>query len=134
MEKVTDIPTDDMDYNMPAINRPASLKSVAYGAVQMQKYAEEIAEEVAARVFVMKQIEEKAREDVRANKRNLNRMLTLFGALFIGLILTYLLTNPAILMSLGMSPKLIKFLAPYTFVITILMDSTLALYSFIRKY
>lgn len=74
-------------------------------------------------------------EDTRANHRNLNRMLTLFGALVIGMVLTYLLTHPVLLHSwFGMSPKTVKSIAPYTFVITVAMDSTLALYSFIRHY
>jgi hypothetical protein len=70
----------------------------------------------------------KEAEDYRANKRNFNRMLTLFGALVIGLIVTYALTTP------GIVPPSLKFLAPYTFVITIVLDSGLALYGYIRKY
>lgn len=69
-----------------------------------------------------------ARENFRANKRNFNRMLTLFGALVIGLVVTYVLTTP------GLIPQNWKFLAPYTFVITIVLDSGLALYGYIRKY
>jgi hypothetical protein len=72
--------------------------------------------------------EREARENDRANHRNLNRMLTLFGALAIGLIVTYVLTTP------GLMPASMKWLAPYTFVITILLDSGLALYGYIRKY
>lgn len=69
-----------------------------------------------------------ARENMRANHRNLNRMLTLFGALFIGLFVTWALTTP------GVIPMRFHFLAPYAFVITILMDSGLALYGYIRHY
>ena len=72
--------------------------------------------------------EREDRENTRANKRNLNRMLTLFGALVIGLVVTFVLTTP------GMIPAGWKFLAPYTFVITIILDSGLALYGYIRKY
>ena len=68
-------------------------------------------------------------EDHRANKRNFNRMLTLFGALLIGLVVTFLLTTPHILPA-----HIDKTVGPYTFVITILMDSGLALYGYIRKY
>lgn len=71
--------------------------------------------------------EREARENIRANHRNLNRMLTLFGALLIGLVVTFVLTNNI----LGPSGKS---LAPYAFVITILMDSGLALYGYIRHY
>lgn len=73
-------------------------------------------------------------EDKRANHRNLNRMLTLLGALVIGIIVTYSLTHPKILMAAGVAPTTIKFMAPYTFIITVALDSTLALYSFIRHY
>lgn len=72
--------------------------------------------------------EREDRENFRANKRNFNRMLTLFGALVIGLVVTFVLTTP------GMIPANWKFLAPYTFVITIVLDSGLALYGYIRKY
>lgn len=73
-------------------------------------------------------------EDERANHRNLNRMLTLIGALLIGLALTYLFTHPAIMMSVGFSAAFVKAVEPYTFVITIFMDSSLAAYSFFKKY
>jgi hypothetical protein len=71
--------------------------------------------------------ERERRENERANHRNLNRMLTLFGALIIGLIVTWML-NENILGHDG------KILAPYSFVITILMDSGLALYGYIKHY
>jgi hypothetical protein len=56
-------------------------------------------------------------------------MLTLFGALLIGLVVTFLLTTPGIL-----PLHVDKTVGPYTLVITILMDSGLALYGYIRKY
>lgn len=71
--------------------------------------------------------EREARENERANHRNFNRMMTLFGALIIGLIVTWLLNQNV----LGHDGKL---LAPYSFVITILMDSGLALYGYIKHY
>lgn len=73
-------------------------------------------------------------EDQRANHRNLNRMLTLIGALLIGLALTFVFTHPAILAAVGISGPVVKTLEPYTFVITIFMDSSLAAYSFFKKY
>lgn len=78
--------------------------------------------------------EREARENKRANHRNLNRMLTLFGALVIGLIVTYGLEHGGFPMFGVTLPPSTKLLAPYAFVITIAMDSTLALYSFIRHY
>lgn len=66
-------------------------------------------------------------EDKRANHRNFNRMLTLIFALMIGLVVTYVLTH-------GYLGKTGSHLAPYSFVITVLLDSTLALYSLIRRY
>lgn len=89
--------------------------------------------------YVLREIERRDQvrqilEDSRANHRNLNRMLTLFGALFIGLALTWCFTHPEIFIALGIPPAAIKTLAPYTFVITIFMDSSLAAYSFFKKY
>lgn len=66
----------------------------------------------------------KAGEDSRANHRNFNRLMTLFGAVVIGLILTYASVH-------GYVPK--QF-APYTFVITVLLDSTFSLYALIKHY
>lgn len=68
-------------------------------------------------------------EDKRADKRNFNRMLTLVGALVIGLVVTFVLSTPGIL-----PVHVDKMVAPYTFTITILMDSGLALYGYVRKY
>lgn len=71
--------------------------------------------------------ERQQKEDFRANKRNFNRMLTLIGALIIGLFVTYMLSS-GVLGHLGTE------LAPYSFVITILMDTGLALYGYVKKY
>jgi hypothetical protein len=71
--------------------------------------------------------EREARENVRANKRNFNRMLTMVGALVIGLVVTYVLTSGA----LGPATKV---LAPYAFVITILMDAGITAYAWIKHY
>jgi hypothetical protein len=71
--------------------------------------------------------ERERRENIRANHRNLNRMLTLFGALIIGVIVTFVL-HAGWLGNTGVV------LAPYAFSITILMDSGLALYGYIRHY
>jgi hypothetical protein len=67
-------------------------------------------------------------EDKRANKRNENRLYTLLGALLIGIVVTYCLTTPGIL------PKGVAWMEPYAFTITIFLDSSLALYSYFRKY
>jgi hypothetical protein len=67
-------------------------------------------------------------EDIRADKRNFNRMLTLLGALVIGLFVTYTLGHN------WYGDNWSHMLAPYSFTITILLDSSLALYSYIRKY
>lgn len=71
--------------------------------------------------------EREDRENERANKRNFNRMITLLGALLIGLVVTFTLSSDYF----GHVGKL---LAPYSFVITIIMDSGLALYGYIKKY
>jgi hypothetical protein len=65
-------------------------------------------------------------EDSRANHRNFNRMLTLVGAMVIGLIVTYGLYH-------GWIPDG-KALGPYSFTITIAMDTGLALYGLIKRY
>jgi hypothetical protein len=67
-------------------------------------------------------------EDVRANKRNFNRMMTLLGALVIGLVVTYSLGHD------WYGAWASHTLAPYAFTITILLDSSLALYSYVKKY
>jgi chemotaxis protein histidine kinase CheA len=79
------------------------------------------------------QMEREARENIRANHRNLNRMMTLIGALVIGLAVTFMLTQNGI-PGLFNLPAWSHGLAPYAFVITILMDSGLALYGYIRHY
>ena len=71
--------------------------------------------------------ERENRENMRANKRNENRLFTLLGALVIGLVVTYVLTS-------GLLPHRWNFLVPYAFVITIVMDSSLAFYSYVKKY
>lgn len=71
--------------------------------------------------------ERENRENERANKRNLNRMMTLVGALLIGLVVTFVLQG-------GYLGHMGHVLAPYSFTITILMDSGLALYGYIKKY
>jgi hypothetical protein len=68
-----------------------------------------------------------AKEDARANHRNFNRMLVLLVALVAGFVVVWTL-NSGLMGSLG------PVLAPYAFVITVLLDSGLALYSYIRKY
>jgi len=79
------------------------------------------------------QMEREARENVRANHRNLNRMMTLLGALVIGLVVVFVLSHNGI-PGLVALPSWCAGLAPYAFVITILMDSALALYGYIRHY
>ena len=63
-------------------------------------------------------------EDGRANHRNFNRLLTLLGAVIIGLILTYASVH-------GYIPKAFS---PYTFVITVLLDSTFTMYALWKHY
>lgn len=96
----------------------AATESVGYVLAEIQR-------QDAARQLV---------EDERANHRNLNRFLTLMGALLIGLCVTFLLTHAGIPGVWQMPESIAKPLAPYTFVITIFMDSALAAYAWIRKY
>ena len=103
---------------------------VKRAATEAINYSERKAREVIMEVNAQRQ----AVEDVRANHRNFNRMMTLLGALLIGLVVTWLLQHPATLASIGVGPKTCKMLAPYSFVITVMMDSTLAAYALIRHY
>jgi hypothetical protein len=73
-------------------------------------------------------------EDIRANHRNFNRMMTMFGALVIGLVVTFLLTHPTLFQMFGLTPGQVKPFAPYAFTITILLDSAITMYSYIRHY
>jgi hypothetical protein len=73
------------------------------------------------------QTQRQAIEDARAIYRNRNRFLTLGFALVISLVLTFVFTH-GYLGPLGVS------LAPYSFVITIALDSLLTLYAYIRRY
>jgi hypothetical protein len=66
----------------------------------------------------------KAAEDKRANHRNFNRLMTLLGAVIIGLVLTWLSVR-------GFIPKSVS---PYTFVITVLLDSAFSFYALLRHY
>lgn len=69
-----------------------------------------------------------ARENKRANHRNFNRLMTLVGAMVISFALTWLLNYyPGL-------PAWAHTFAPFSFAITILMDSSFTLYAFIRKY
>jgi hypothetical protein len=87
-------------------------------------------EETVAEVTARKDAERQALEDSRANHRNLNRMLTLLGALVIGLVVTFVLYHAAKFHL----PHWMLGMAPYSFVITIMLDSGLAAYSLIRHY
>jgi len=73
-------------------------------------------------------------EDQRSIYRNRNRFLTLAVALLLGLVITYILNNRGI-PTLGLTlPKSIIKLAPYSFVITVLLDSSLAAYAYVKRY
>lgn len=67
-------------------------------------------------------------EDVRSIRRNRNRMWTLLVALLLGFIVTYTLSHDVF------GPWASHTFGPYSFVITVLLDSGLALYAYIRRY
>jgi hypothetical protein len=86
------------------------------------------ADEHVRKLISEAQDEREARENIRANHRNLNRLLTLIGALIISFVVTWLLYyDPSL-------PLWAHKLAPFSFAITILMDSSFVLYSYIRHY
>lgn len=68
--------------------------------------------------------EREARENNRANHRNFNRLATLIGAVVIG-VLVVLATQVGIIPSA---------LAPYSFAITVAMDSAFTAYALIKHY
>lgn len=77
------------------------------------------------------------RENERANHRNKNRLLTLAGAIVIGIIVTYFFQNDGfpILGAHHVLPKALAMtLYGYSFVVTVTLDASLALYSYIKKY
>lgn len=71
-------------------------------------------------------VERQLQEETRANHRNFNRMMTLVVAVVLGFIVTF-----------GLSHNWIpngKVLGPYSFVITVLLDTGLAAYALIKHY
>lgn len=104
-----------------------TIKTLATAAMQLREYATKVAEEKATEVVVHRDAERQAIEDERANKRNFNRLLTLIGALVIGLFVTYSLEH-------GWYGAFGTTLAPYSFCITILLDSALAVYGLVKHY
>lgn len=105
-------------------------------AMQRQAYLRErcSARRVAVAVAVSRDAERQVWEDRRANHRNLNRMLTLAGALVLSFLITYITLHSGIPVIGWQAGPWLHALEPYSFAITILMDSSLALYSFVRHY
>jgi hypothetical protein len=66
-----------------------------------------------------------AKEDERSIKRNRNRLYTLLAAVLIGL---------AVVWSLPHFGHVGAVLSPYSFVITVLFDTTLTLWAYIHRY
>lgn len=86
------------------------------------------ADEHVRRLISEAQSEREARENKRANHRNFNRLMTLVGAMVISFVLTWLLYYyPGL-------PMWAHKLAPFSFAITILMDSSFTFYALIRHY
>lgn len=84
--------------------------------------------EMVMREIDLRDRERQATEDMRSIKRNLNRFLTLIAAMLIGITVTYTLSHAVF----GMWAT--KTFGPYAFVITILLDSGLAAYAWIKRY
>lgn len=138
-------PTEPMplspDNGIHDFTRSAESEGFSLNRETFTKWTEQIINTAAGKAksetleTVEAEVEERQRaEDIRANKRNFNRMMTLLGALLIGLVVTWMLSHPLVLGSFGIAPSTAKMLAPYSFTITILLDSSLALYSYVRKY
>lgn len=120
--------TDEATFSQHYAGLPATLGTLS-GALNTHVPA--IARDAAHQAVAEALAEREARENIRANHRNLNRMLTLIGALLIGIVVSYVLSNKGAGI---VPPALAHTLAPYAFVITIIMDSGLALYGLIRHY
>lgn len=75
-----------------------------------------------------------AAEDRRAFHRNFNRMMTLAGALVIGTVLTFLFQHNGLPGVFTFPKWFVKTYEPYTFIITLAMDSALAAYGLIKRY
>jgi hypothetical protein len=69
-----------------------------------------------------------ALEDQRAVRRNRNRFVSLIGALIISLMLTWTFQHGYL------GPHVSAAFAPYSFVITITLDSVITMYAYLRRY
>lgn len=97
--------------------------------VTLSDVRHEIAVALTVTAFDLKQqdVDRQALEDLRAVRRNRNRFATLLVALLLGFFITWALQSQIF------GPTSLK-LAPYSFVITVLLDSGLAAYAYIRRY
>lgn len=115
------------DTQVAKTDEPVSKGLVAHMLLtQVPNIAQSMAEQVVTERDYQRQIV----EDTRANRRNFNRMMTLFGALLISLIVTYVLSHPGTILS----KSICKTWGPYSFAITILLDSALTVYAYLRHY
>lgn len=90
----------------------------------------EIAATTSALVGMLRQQDanRQAVEDIRSVRRNRNRMWTLLFGLLISIILTWTLSHDVF------GHYATKTFGPYSFAITIALDSCLTVYAYIRRY
>jgi hypothetical protein len=83
------------------------------------------------------QAEREAIEEHRADRRNRNRLLTLAFAIVIGIIVTYFFQNdgfPVIGVRHVLPAHMATILYGYSFVVTVTLDASLALYAYVKKF
>jgi hypothetical protein len=83
------------------------------------------------------QRDREAIEEHRADRRNRNRLLTLAFAIVIGIIVTYFFQNdgfPVIGVRHVLPAHMAVILYGYSFVVTVTLDASLALYAYIKKF
>lgn len=91
---------------------------------------EEIANCTTALVGMLRvqDAQRQAVEDTRSVRRNRNRMWTLLFGLLISIVITWTLSHDVF------GPHISHTWGPYSFAITIALDSTLTVYAYIRRY
>jgi hypothetical protein len=77
------------------------------------------------RLIMDAQTERQRIEDKRANRRNQNRLYTLLGAIVIGI---------AVVQTLPHLGHVGVLLSPYSFIITVALDTAITLYALLRHY
>jgi hypothetical protein len=116
---------------IPPANRPTVKIAVLPDVTVLPPWHSAHDEQIQAMIVkhvAMVNAQRQALEDTRSIRRNRNRFASLAGALLISTLLTYCFQHAYL------GPHLSAMLAPYSFVITITLDSVITLYALLRRY